>query len=318
MKTLRTILLIILIVGVLTILGILIFFLSGNGSFRFARFGPSITISDQTFESKEFSEINIDLASADVVFRKSEDGDFRVIYVGPESEKDDPQVMVSEDSGQLRIEQKRKIFVFSVVSKREVTVYIPDSFSGRVDYKCASGDMEMTDDFRFEEFMLKVSSGDLRCLNLSADRLSLETSSGDYSCRTIEADELTVKATSGDITIEKVIGTGTIKTVSGDIKIGEYTGGGSISTTSGSIRVYATEVSSDLSVEAISGEIDVSVAEGTSLRLEFYVISGEIDTDVSLDNAKISKSSTKGTIGENPEYRLTIKTTSGDIRFSEK
>ncbi|MDD4095995.1 MAG: DUF4097 family beta strand repeat-containing protein [Oscillospiraceae bacterium] len=315
MKTLKIILLIVLILGVVAITSILIATLFGGLSISFPYSVPAIVISDEQFEADGIETIEIDLASADVVLRKSENESFRVVFSGPNSEKEDPTITAVGESDKIVIQQRSQVMSIFGMGHRVVTVYIPESFSGTIDHQCASGDMEVTEDFSFDEFSYRVASGDMRCKNLVADKLTIDTSSGDLLCGAVEAVEFNLKTASGDMSIEKLIGNGSVKMISGDIRIDEYSAGGLISSSSGDISISLREMTSDLTIKAISGDIDMTVGQDFSAQLDISVTSGDISVGTPLDDAHVGKRTTTGMVGENPEYLLKIETTSGDVRF---
>ncbi|MBN1891983.1 MAG: DUF4097 family beta strand repeat protein [Clostridiales bacterium] len=322
MKTLKIIILIILSIGVVGIIGGLIAVLSGNLQLpSVSVFSETIELSDETFDPEGIEEIDIKVASSDVVFCRSEDGQFRVLYKGPSKEESDPLITAEKDSDKLVIRQRTRwmpLFINIGGAGRVVTVFIPESFTGSVTYKCASGDLDLTEDFVFDEFDASVASGDMRFGRFYANSASVETTSGDLFFGHFEVPEYSIKSSSGDITIDKIDGTGTVKAISGNIEIDDYCGKGIISTTSGDVTVAVQEATGDISIQVISGEVDVAVATGSSFSVDFSLVSGDIFTDVPLNNAHVTKRATTGTVGDRPEYRLEVKTTSGDIRFYEK
>ncbi len=316
MKALKIILLIVLVIGVIAIIGGLIAVISGNLSYRLFYSANSVVISDERFDADEVDTISIHVASTDVMFNRSEDEDFRVVYNGPSNEASDPLITVSHEDDAIMVNQHNQFMPAFFGVHRVVTVYIPQSFSGSVDFKCASGDLELTDDFIFDEFRYRVSSGDMKCKSLSAGKATFETASGDFICGVVDADEYTIQTASGDIEIKKLVGDGTIKVASGDINIDEYIGAGYISSSSGRVKVFLREATGDISIRVVSGSVNVIVPEEMALLLDFSVTSGDIDTDIALNNAHVSRNKTTGTIGEAPEYNLEVRTTSGDIRIS--
>jgi lia operon protein LiaG len=315
MKTLKIILLIVLILGVIAIIGVLVAAISGGFSLPFSNSAATAVLTDERFEADGIETIDIELSSSDVTFCRSEDEDFRVVYSGPKAEEEDPLITIAIQSDKIVVKQRNRIMPTFWGGHREVTIYVPENYSGAVDYNSASGDLKLIEDFRFSGFVYHVASGDFRCMSLIADKVSLDAASGDYFCESIEANEFTLKATSGDMNVKKLSGTGTVKVVSGDIRIDDYSGGGSINSSSGDIKIFLREISADLSMHAISGDVIVTVTQDLSFQLDISVTSGDISTDVSLNNAHVSKRSTTGSIGDNPQNLLEIKVTSGDVRL---
>ncbi len=318
MNILKTVLLIVLIIGVIAVVGLMIAVLSGNLKFGFFQVANAVVLSDERFEANGIDTISVNVASTDVQFIPSEDEEWRVVYKGPDTEKKDPLIRASVESGSIVIKQRNQFMPAFFGVSRIVTVYVPESFSGAVSYSCASGDLELTADFTFSDFHYKVSSGDMTCKSLTASKLSLETSSGSLTCGTLSSPQYSIRTTSGDIDIEQLIGDGSVVVTSGEVEIDGYTGAGNFETSSGDINLGLLEATGDISIHVTSGSVDVSVPEQIGLRLDLSVTSGDINTDVKLDDAHVSRNETTGTIGDNPENLLKVKTTSGDIRIFNK
>lgn len=315
MKTLQTVLLIVLIVGVIAVTGTLIAVLSGKLKYEMFQVANSVVLSDQRFETNGIDAISVRVSSTDIEFRPSEDDEWRVVYKGPDSETKDPLIKASVESGSITIKQRNQFMPMFFGVSRFVIVYVPNSFSGSVSFHCSSGDLDLTDDFNFSDFEYKVSSGDMTCKTLSASKLSIITTSGDIVCDTVSSPQYFIRTTSGDIDIGALTGDGSVEVTSGRIQIDGYTGSGSLTTSSGDINLGLLEVRGDISIRVTSGNVDVSVPEQIGLRLDLSVTSGDIDTDIVLNDTQVSNNETKGTIGDDPENLLQVKTTSGDIRI---
>lgn len=309
----------------MVLIGTLVFALTGNLSelsfvndFRFSIGGKHELISDESIDSDGISLIDMDLSSADVELFLSDDSQFHIVYYGPTEEKSDPDITAHTDTDSLIIKQRNRVVPFRLNTNRLVKVYVPSDFNGSFELRCASGDLRIKDDLQFELFLYKVASGDLYAENLHTEETEINTTSGDISVAKLETDEYVLKTSSGDIRIENIRGSGSISVISGDVRIDEYSGSGSISASSGRISVQTTEITGDLDIKVVSGDVEVCFAEDQALILDASVTSGDIDTRLSLDNAKMAKRSLSGTIGDSPMHKLTIRTTSGDIRIDCK
>ena len=136
---------------------------------------------------------------------------------------------------------------------------------------------------------------------------------------------LTTKSASGDLVLTgEVEGDATIKTVSGDVRIGHIAGELRATTVSGDVSAYAVDgsiemksVSGDVrfdsvregtvTVQSVSGDIEVGVAPGTNLDVDAGSVSGDLTSEVPLG-------SEPGGAGGGPTLVVRGKTVSGDFR----
>ena len=181
-----------------------------------------------------------------------------------------------------------------------LTVYLPKKNYSSLKLSTTSGDVFVTNDFKFEESELKTVSGDIK-FEAYSGQLVLNSTSGNITCN--DSQDLSIHTTSGDIYILSAnLITLDIKTTSGDINIKELflSNEGYIKTTSGDVEFEYIEGEGDIEIKTTSGDI-----EGIILQKMNYIpktTSGDIDIPRSSDSA--------------PDCKLT--TTSGDIEVDER
>jgi hypothetical protein len=146
-------------------------------------------------------------------------------------------------------------------------------------------------------------------MNVRGQIRSLETksASGDLVVRGEIERDATVKTVSGDAFLDRVGGSLRFQTVSGDLiarSVEHSVDGKSVS---GDVRLESTR-EGNVSVQSVSGDIEVGVAPGTNLDVDAGSVSGDLASEVPLG-------SDPGTaVGEGPTLVVRGKTVSGDFR----
>lgn len=141
----------------------------------------------------------------------------------------------------------------------------------------------------------------------TVESLDVKSASGDLVVRGGIERDATVKSVSGDVTVETVGGDLRFTTVSGDVvarSVGRSVEG---KTVSGDARIESTREGS-VTVQSVSGDIEVGVAAGTNLDVDAGSVSGDLSSEVPLG----SEPGIAG--GDGPALVVRGKTVSGDFR----
>lgn len=313
MKTLKIIQIILLIILTVGLIGVLVVAIAGNfsidGFFNF----NSVEVFDKGFDSTGVKSIVFDITSSDVEVLYSDTEKIRVVYQGAEKEVDDSSVSAEIEADTLRIEQENRKTWFQWGVNRKVTLYLPESFQGKFEYSCSSGDLVFSENFIFSEIITKSSSGDFKAADLTCEKFQATLSSGDIKLGVLKTAEFTFKLTSGDIGVDELHGAGGLTLTSGDVAINALYGEGTFKTTSGDMKIDICEATGDVEIKVTSGDVLASIYEGSAFLCDFSATSGDITTAFGSDGSGSFGGSFSGSIGENPVNALKINTTSGDI-----
>lgn len=266
----------------LMFLGIALFLgLGFYTSFDFTRLDSVKYITNTYDITDQFHSIDIDTVTADIEFRRSEDGQCRVVCY--EREKMTHEVSVSNGVLEIAVNDSRSWFDHITVFNFEtpvVTVYLPE------------GD--------YQSLKIDNTTGDLKLSGKWAvDELSLETTTGDISVTDISCKgDVFVHVTTGDIRLEDM----TCKSLNAEGSTGDAVFTNVIAVAA--MRVHRT--TGDISLEKCDAEeiyINATTGDVTGTLLTSKVISAKATTG----NVDVPKLTSGG--------RCEITTTTGDIRI---
>ena len=321
MKTIRVIQLVILLVVVAVLIVVLVLGITGNFSmpfnkiFRNATISNSVLIYDQVYGGDELKLVDTDLSSADLEYHFSQSSEIRVVYYGPESEKEAPLVKTMYENDTLRITQQNRINVFNMISGEKVVVYLPAGFDKEIVGVTASGNIEFYDDIKLNRLSLGLSSGNIRLNDLVVETVDISVSSGKITADLVDAANYSFKMSSGNFKATELVGTGDIISTSGNTDIDAYNGSGIIKSTSGNVDIGITKLESSLDIDLTSGNVSVDIpSEQVNIGCHFNVLSGSIRTNFGNVDKNITGASFSHNLSNDQVNKLSIKTTSGNIR----
>lgn len=181
-----------------------------------------------------------------------------------------------------------------------VTVTAPNGSSVRV--KSQSSDVATTGPAGLAD--IRTASGTVT-LDDVLGRALVQTASGVVRIATAGGG-LDVRTASGDIHVGPVTGDALAHTTSGTIEVGAVTGNISARSVSGDVQL-ADAAAGQAEVSAVSGDVVIGVHPGSLAAVNLTTLTGTTatDFDVSPDAPE----------GDAPVLRITVKTTSGDIRL---
>lgn len=137
---------------------------------------------------------------------------------------------------------------------------------------------------QFGQLKIRTTSGDLDLNGIKARSIDLNTASGDMEGHALQAEEMHIECVSGDADLELQAQRLFAKSVSGDMELTLMAGPES------------------MTLQSVSGDIEVRLPEGSPCRLRHHSVSGDVHVRGLAVNAPGA-----------PEYSL--RTVSGDINI---
>lgn len=259
-------------------------------------------MESMTFPAPGAVFVEISVAAADV--RVTEQSGRVGLQITGERDPEQVSVESVEDpDGTLRItvtERRRNLSGWKRRKGLDITLQTPattrlDVEGGAIDLR-AKGPLTS---LRFAS-----GAGDARLEDVAAD-VDVKGASGDVRVQRV-GGRLKVHLASGDVSADTVCQGATVRTASGDIALGAVSGESSITSLSGDVVVESAQPTS-LSVQAVSGDVEVGIATGVPAVLDVSSLSGDARSDLEISSAPSTTDA--------PPLDLKVSTVSGDVRI---
>jgi DUF4097 and DUF4098 domain-containing protein YvlB len=175
------------------------------------------------FSDESFNQIDINTITADIEFRKSEDGICRVVCY--EREKMPHEVYIKDNTLTISAKDTRNwkdhITIFNFKTPT-VTVYLPEGQYNTLNVENTTGNIDICGSWSFDSLELATTTGDVHVKDLSCrGDASARVTTGDITLENITCNNLTAKGSTGDAVLKNVIVADTmrVKRTTGDIKL---------------------------------------------------------------------------------------------------
>lgn len=298
-------------------------------------------------------DIRYDKSSNDVTIYESDGSTVIVREFANFAVKDSELAEIKLSGSTLSVKgPKRTNNMINVNRYMYTEIWLPAGYEGEISVKTVSGEISVDRELSLQQKLkLSSTSGDITTKNVAAEQVMIASTSGEVRTGELTAKEIEISTTSGDIRLDKAAGrllaTSTsgevtvsdgsgerkVSTTSGDIRIsgidskfsvsstsGEVTlegqsGFGTVGTTSGDTRLSVAQLTGDLDISTSSGEVTLQLSRDESLQFKANTGSGTISTFFD-DVLSFSKKGDRaeGSIGNDSKNKVTVTTTSGDIR----
>lgn len=278
---------------------------------------------EKTFDfSENIKDIEIGTSVAEVTVRTTDSDKARVIY---RTETGGLSFKAYMDGDTLKVEEKGAFLVLFDLSDEdsELEIILPEKEYGDVSVASASGSIDI-ENLVCDEFVSVTTSGNTD-YEIFAENIDIYTTSGSVNasnCTDRKAENITIGSVSGNHTIK---GFGTedynIYTTSGEIRVDGLSGKGEVALTSGEIYLSFAEWDGDISIDAVSGVVDITLPEGSGVVVDLDAVSGGVDVELETaegegaGKARLSGESNSGVIGGSNSHKVNVDLVSGEVEI---
>lgn len=250
--------------------------------------------------------------------------DEEVFYAEYNNSRSTPEFCAVLNGKTLIFKEKLAFTLFAPKPEGEysINVLVPRQLLGKLKISTASGGAEI-EGVRAQTLELNTASGSID-VNAFFDSVRIQSASGSVKLLNPEktvAKSLSVCTVSGSAEI-----TGykadeyELHSVSGMTKYVGAAGKGKIAVTSGNVDVVYDEWNGGLDISAISGNITVSLPEGSGMDLKFDGVSGSLHTDLGAEkgNSMNLGKGTAGVFGGENSHPVKVSLTSGTVAINQQ
>ena len=278
---------------------------------------------EKTYDfSEEINDIEIATSAAEVSVRTIDSDIARVIY---RSGTGGLSFSAKMEGDTLKIEEKGAFFVLFDLGDNDsqLEIFLPAKEYGDISVASASDNIDI-ENLVCEEFVSVTTSGDTD-YEIYAENIDIYTTSGSVNasnCTDRKAENITIGSVSGNHTIK---GFGTedynIYTTSGEIRVDGLSGKGEVALTSGEIYLSFAEWDGDISIDAVSGEVDITLPAGSGVVVDLDAVSGGVDVELETaegegaGTANLSGESSSGVIGGSNSHKVNVDLVSGEVEI---
>lgn len=231
--------------------------------------------------STDFHSILVKTDTADIRFLPSPDGQCKVLCY--EAENARHTVRVENDTLTIKLVDHQKWYDhigIHFVSPR-ITIYLPESVYGNLSVQADTSDVEIAENFTFEDITIAVSTGDIHMEGIVANNIKLTVSTGDVVARNIQCLQFSSAGSTGDLHLQQLMAKETIRIErsTGDVdfdscdaaEIMIHTDTGDVTGTLLTPKIFQ--------VETDTGRVDIP-ASGTGGRCEIKTDTGDIQVEI--------------------------------------
>lgn len=227
--------------------------------------------SEKTIEIREdFSHIQIDTDTTDVVFSLSEDGSCRILC--RETAQQFHTAEVKEGVLSLKQQDARKWYhhIGFNFGTPTMEIYLPKTVYENLAVNGSTGNVTVPKELYFTEAKIVVSTGKILVSGTNCESLDVKTSTGEIRILDVNCKNLTAKSSTGRHLLENVQAVENIQLTSSTGNI-HFTRGScqnlTTESTTGRQTMEYVVASGDVSMESGTGDITLSAFDGETIAI---------------------------------------------------
>lgn len=235
-------------------------------------------VNEQSVPMAGITNLEIDFDVRDITLLSGEGDTLEVRdYMAKDNKDDYSTVTVSGCT--VTVSAMQEAMRGEIGETAKVEIIVPESFKGALSMTLTSGEVYAETDLTdYENISLDLQNGQINLQNMEAETISLDAAKG-----TIRAENIKGKA--------------------------------SINVQSGTIDVLMNELTDDLTLNAESGTLRLTLPHDTAFHLNAKTESGTVLVTGADDKVHVSGEVVSKVIGELPEHTITAGTVSGTVEI---
>ncbi len=237
----------------------------------FLKLGTSKYETNRYEIDESFNDISIKTDTSDIAFLPSEDGKIKVVCY--EQAKTKHSVSVENDTLIINLLDNRKWYDFIGITfwSTKMTVYLPEGEYGKLNVKVSTGEVEISENYKFESVDITATTGNVKSSASTSDFLKIKTGTGHITLGDISAKSMDLSVTTGDIDVSNLECEGEvkIKVTTGKTKLTNVQCKDLVSSGStGDITMTNMIVSGKLDIERSTGDIKFESCDSGEIFIE--------------------------------------------------
>lgn len=263
------------------------------------------TIKEYKFDNiDDIKNITANISTSDIVFRKNDENNIKVIVKSNRNLKDKDFVKANVSSDTLKIEdteRRTRVNLFGINKGFyvDIQILLPKNYNGNLDVLNKVGDVDFVSNFNLNNVTIDNKVGDVDISNkLKANKVLFDCKVGSVEANILDVENLIINANTGDAEINQFSGKGNIETELGDVEIN------------------IQKLNGNLDIEAGLGDIDIVVNSNESFNFKGNKNYEDIDSNLQFDNVSLSSKSFNGKYGSNPKNTISVKSNAGEISIN--
>ena len=221
--------------------------------------------------TEDFSIIEINSATADISILPSQDGKSKVVCFDDENLK--YQVGVNGEKLSINLNDQRKWYEYIGIDfyTSKLTIYLNQNDYFKLSINQSTGDVEISENLRFNNIDIRLSTGNVKCLASSSELIKIQTTTGDITLQNLSAGALDLRVSTGSVNLSSITANGDIKlnTNTGDVKLENATCKSLITDgDSGDITLKNVIASDKFIIERDTGDVSFNGCDASEIQVE--------------------------------------------------